>query len=111
MTGGFRTKAGMIDALTEDEIDMIGIARPFALYPDLPNRLLNGELEKVMMPPITTGMTKVDKNIPMLEIGWYGQQLARIGKGKNPKEKLSAWSTILHVLWSQGTHGFTKKRG
>lgn len=36
VTGGFRTRAGMEAALAEGACDLIGIARPAVLEPDLP---------------------------------------------------------------------------
>jgi hypothetical protein len=40
-TGGFRTKKGMLHAIQEDGIDLIGIGRAAAVDPFLPLRLLN----------------------------------------------------------------------
>ena len=39
VTGGFRTAAGMTDAITSGATDLIGIARPLALQPELPAAL------------------------------------------------------------------------
>ena len=36
LTGGFRSRDGMIDALRSGAVDVIGIARPLAQEPDLP---------------------------------------------------------------------------
>ncbi|RFU75053.1 nadh:flavin oxidoreductase nadh oxidase [Trichoderma arundinaceum] len=40
VTGGFRTRQGMENALREDACDIIGIARPAALNPTLPKNLI-----------------------------------------------------------------------
>ena len=45
VTGGFRTHAGMEAALASGACDLIGLARPMCLLPDLPAQLLNGEIE------------------------------------------------------------------
>ncbi|HEY8208082.1 MAG TPA: NADH:flavin oxidoreductase/NADH oxidase family protein, partial [Myxococcaceae bacterium] len=36
VTGGFRTAAGMADAVSSRAVDVVGLARPMALEPDLP---------------------------------------------------------------------------
>lgn len=44
VTGGFRTRNGMNDALKEEAADLIGIARPACLEPGLPRKLLDPTL-------------------------------------------------------------------
>ena len=43
VTGGFRTAVGMNAALDSGACDFVGIARPFAVEPDLGNRLVAGQ--------------------------------------------------------------------
>lgn len=46
VTGGFRSRAGMIAALESNACDLIGLARPAAAFPHLPkDLLLNEEVE------------------------------------------------------------------
>jgi 2,4-dienoyl-CoA reductase-like NADH-dependent reductase (Old Yellow Enzyme family) len=111
VTGGFRTVAAMNEAIESGAVDMIGIARPFTLMPDLPNKIFNEDYEPLQDKPIKTGVSFIDKNLPIIEMAWYGQQLSRMGQGKAPKQNLSPWSTLLHVLASQGALAFQKKRG
>lgn len=110
VTGGFRTVHGMNDAISSGAVDMVGIARPFALMTDLPNQMKNGEYEPVSLNRISTGIKWMDQNAPMLETSWYAHQLARIGKGLPPKENLSAWSTLLYFFMHQGITAFQKRR-
>lgn len=42
VTGGFRTRAAMEEALVSGAADVIGLARPLCVDPDLPARLLSG---------------------------------------------------------------------
>jgi 2,4-dienoyl-CoA reductase-like NADH-dependent reductase (Old Yellow Enzyme family) len=111
VTGGFRTVEAMNEAIESGAVDMIGIARPFTLLPDLPNKIFNGDYEPLQDKPIKTGVSFIDKNLPIIEMAWYGQQLSRMGQGKAPKQNLSPWSTLLHVLANQGALAFQKKRG
>ena len=43
VTGGFRTRNGMESALESGAADLIGIARPAAIYPDLPTKIILNE--------------------------------------------------------------------
>jgi len=45
VTGGFRTRNGMSDALASGACDVIGLARPLCVDPDAPKKLLRGEAE------------------------------------------------------------------
>lgn len=59
VTGGFRTRKGMEEALRSGACDLIGLGRPSVLNPSLPNNiLLNPEVKdedaKLYTRPITT---------------------------------------------------------
>lgn len=45
VTGGFRSKAGISKAI-EDGIDLIGVAKPLCIEPDLPKKLIEGKSVK-----------------------------------------------------------------
>ena len=97
LTGGFRTAAAMADALDSGAIDLIGIARPIALEPDLPRRLLSGEAEAAQAIDPSVGVRLLDN---MLQLGWYQRQMARMGEGLDPDPKLGNWGTIVRMLGS-----------
>lgn len=44
VTGGFRTRAGMDEAIASGAADVIGIGRPLCVEPDIPKQLLNGAI-------------------------------------------------------------------
>lgn len=50
VTGGFRTKDGMVNALNQG-IDIIGVARPFCVEPDFPNRFFAETANAVVKAP------------------------------------------------------------
>jgi len=110
VTGGFRSQSVMEEAVASGAIDMVGIARPFVLVPDLANKIFTGNYETVEAKPIRTGVKLIDKGASLLEIGWYEQQLARIGKSKLPKPKLNVWRSLLQNLLENGRSVFLKRR-
>ena len=47
LTGGFRSRDVMEQALQNDEVDIVGLARPFCTQTNLSNRLISGDLDNV----------------------------------------------------------------
>jgi len=93
LTGGFRTKTVMEDALQNNELDFVGLARPFAVNPDLPNQLMNGTIDKLDSEELSTGIKFID-GIAVLDVYWYADQMKRMSKGKEPDPNLSTWGTF-----------------
>jgi hypothetical protein len=79
LTGGFRTRQGMNDALDSGAVDVVGLARPITYEPDLPQRLLDGTAEKSLVTPKTLGHKNIDD---LLNSAWHQQQIARLGRGR-----------------------------
>jgi 2,4-dienoyl-CoA reductase-like NADH-dependent reductase (Old Yellow Enzyme family) len=110
VTGGFRTLAGMGDALLSDALDVIGLGRPLALEPDLPRRLLQG-LEAAQVTPkrIATGIPALDR-VALMEVVFYARQMRRMGHGKDPQPKESPLKAALASMASSGWKGLLGTR-
>lgn len=93
LTGGFRTVASMEKAIEEGKLEVIGMARPFTLYPDLPNRIFDDNLTRLVIPSPKTGIKMLDST-GFLDIKWHEIHIHRLGAGKNPNPKLSAYSVV-----------------
>jgi 2,4-dienoyl-CoA reductase-like NADH-dependent reductase (Old Yellow Enzyme family) len=89
LTGGFRTSERMANAVTSGAVDLIGLARPLAIEPDLPSRILKGLKARQIIRPIITGIKMIDRR-SIMEITWYTRQLCRMGNGNDPKPNDSA---------------------
>lgn len=97
VTGGFRTVAGMNDAVASGAVDVVGLARLLAIEPDAPKRLLAGLEPLHEVRPIRTGIAAVDR-MALLEVAWYARQLRRMGAGSDPKPNEPAlWSLVASV--------------
>ncbi len=95
VTGGFRTRVMMERALEEGACEIIGLARPLALEPDLPRRLLSdvGAASEAAV---------VHFAVPALrglaEMAWYWRQLVRMSEGREPYRSLSlGWSLFVRL--------------
>ena len=97
LTGGFRTASFMDEAIAQEKVDLIGLARPFALYPNLPKELFAAKRISTPISTPKTGIEILDKS-GFIEIKWYEMQIHRLGKGKEPDPNLSAYSVMLHNL-------------
>ncbi len=81
VTGGFRSAKGMNEALASGATDLIGLARPLAVEPDLPHKAINDATYQIALRELTTGFRKLD-NMVFLNVSWYEAQLSRLGRGK-----------------------------
>ncbi len=111
ITGGFRSESAMEDALNSGHLDFIGIARPLAIMPDLPNQIKNGTYQTITTERIKTGVKAVDSKLgAVLEMDWYMNQMALIGQGKQPNPKLSPWKVLAKTIIANGKAGLSTGR-
>lgn len=91
LTGGFRSGAAMSAALESGAVDVAGLARPLAVEPDLPRRLLVDPSAAARVVSLSTGSASVDGMVVGV---WYGRQLVRMGQGLEPAMKLSRVAAV-----------------
>lgn len=96
LTGGFRTSSVMRDAISSNQLDIIGIARPFAIFPNIANEIFEETRLNFETKINKTGVKAIDG---MMNIIWYELQIKRIGQGKTPNPNLSAWTVFLNYVW------------
>ena len=95
VTGGFRSRDGMQDALDIGACQVIGIARPLCGDPIAGKRLLSGEARSLPTyeKKLRVGPGWLGPNSPLSVIkmingwgaqGWYCLQLIRMGDGQEP---------------------------
>lgn len=92
LTGGFRTKAGMVEALEGGAVDVVGMARPIAAEPELPARLLAGQSDAAAPVKLATGIKSID---PVIQGAWYQVQMDRMGRGLEPNLKLGRFAAFI----------------
>lgn len=87
ITGGFRSFAFCNQALADNELDFIGMARPFITNIDDIPAFLDNKIDKLENLVIRTGIKLIDD---VAEGGYYARQLVRLANGKKLDLKIRA---------------------
>ncbi len=77
VTGGFRSVEVMNNALTENAIDLIGMARPFIIDPEFPFKLLQGLVDRA--PAVERDFPAAEALPNSAPLNWFTDQLALHG--------------------------------
>ncbi len=109
VTGGFRTVTGMAEAIRSGATDLVGMARPLAVFPDLPNDMLQGRRTSADIKPRNTGIKLVD-DMAMMELAWYAQQMERIAHGKPARPDRHPLLGLLQYVMTSASRGFKTQR-
>jgi 2,4-dienoyl-CoA reductase-like NADH-dependent reductase (Old Yellow Enzyme family) len=118
VTGGFRSRAAMAEAVNSGECDVIGLGRPTATMTDAADVILSGRAEALSTHQVRAGMRRVlGKFVDLksldglLEISWHADQLHRVGAGLTPDLNRGRIATAVAMLRRNGTASFGRKRG
>jgi 2,4-dienoyl-CoA reductase-like NADH-dependent reductase (Old Yellow Enzyme family) len=100
VTGGFRTRQGMEDAINSGACDVCGLARPLCVDPDFPKKLMRGEVdrmpsyEKTMR--IGPGLFGPNSKIDLFKVlngfgimAFFYENIFRLAAGKNTKTEMN----------------------
>ena len=95
LTGGFRSRAAMDETLGAGAIDVVGMARPLAVEPELARALIEGTSAAAVEVELSTGWKLIDSVI----VGsWYQRQIQRVGEGLEPELELSRVRAVLGMV-------------
>lgn len=109
VTGGFRTRAGMEDALASGACQVIGVGRPLCGDPLSVRRLMTGEIEalpayeKVLR--VGPGLFGPHSSLTLFKVingagaqGWYCLQLLRMGDGLEPDLRMGVVKALTSYM-------------
>jgi len=118
VTGGFRTRAAMEDALRVGDCDLVGIARPAVTTTDAAASILQGRTSTLVTHEIEAGMRSVLGRLTdlkaldgLLNLSWNTDQLHRLARGLEPDLGRGALVTALAMLCRNGRVSLRPKRG
>ena len=109
VTGGFRSTKGMNEALQTQAMDFVGVARPLAIDPALPNNAIANSDYSIDLPTLTTGIKAVDF-VAAHNIYWYEHQIARMGANKKPDPAMGAWKSFGKTMLANGKYMLKQRR-
>ncbi len=108
VTGGFRTRAGMEEAVSSGACDVVGVARPLCVDPDLPKKLMRGEAE--MAPSyekllrLGPGVFGPNSNLELMKalngfsvMAFFYENIYRLADGRTPREKMALLPAFLKL--------------
>lgn len=115
VTGGFRTRDAMLEAVADGVCDVVGIGRPAALSPRAARSMVDGTAatlptRDLRLPlPRRVAMTPTARSLEgALDLQWHTDQLHRMGDGHEPDPRRSIASTLVTTL---RRNGFDALRG
>ncbi|MGV9676546.1 nitroreductase family deazaflavin-dependent oxidoreductase [Nocardia sp. NPDC003482] len=115
VTGGFRTRSAMAEAVESDACDVIGLGRPSAVFTSAASDLLSGGVDALRPPAITLGLRGNSRGLKALDgavdLQWHTDQLHRLGAGLDPDPGRSPWRTAVSMVRRNGFDSVRPKRG
>ena len=105
ITGGFRSRQVMEEAVRSGEVDLIGLARPLCTQPDCSNKLLGGMLDQLdtYEHNLVLGRGFWGNNSPLNlikainafgQVGFYYWQIICLSRGEQPHVELGTFSAF-----------------
>lgn len=110
VTGGFRSRRGMNEAILSNACDMVGIGRPICLQFNLPEILLDENIsdENARALSYTIRGTAIFNLLPINGVGagigtiWHNWQMHRVAiENREPDPTLTVYTQILRILYHQ----------
>lgn len=118
VTGGFRSRAAMVEAVASGACDVVGLGRPAAANPDAAAHILTGRMERLdvgrtafNLPRRVSASPRVKTFQSFVELQWYGDQMHRMAANKEPDPNYSKWRAALSAVTHHGLAAFRRRRG
>lgn len=121
VTGGFRSAAGMADAISSGACDICGIARPLCVDPAVPAKLMSGELEKApsweKMLRIGPGIFGPNSKVDLIKalngfsvMAFFYENIYRLADGLNAKTKMALLPAFIKLQINEAKAAKALKR-
>ena len=108
VTGGFRRRDAMEQAIAGGGADLVGLGRPMCVMTDAPNRLLQGanelpryEASLSMFPPWLAFLNRIKTLRTMATFGvqyWFYAQLDELGNKGQPQPSMSVFAATRLIM-------------
>ena len=106
VTGGFRARSIMEDALSTGALDVVGMARPFTNNPSVAQDLLDGRTDRAEDPPVMPGLGRLGgTSEAMMSVA----QMGLLAKGKSPTLRFGGLGAVFASLVQETADLFKPK--
>jgi len=115
VTGGFRTRQGMQQALNSGEMDVVGLARPLCVDPTYCNQLLDGSIETLLSPDKDCNLDPAQWGNPTADMlrnmevqagtAYYFNQVARLSQGLDAELEIDWNEQLTRIAEYDGALG------
>ena len=116
VTGGFRDRRLMEDAVGNGEIDFVGLARPLCVDPETPRKLLAGAIDSAPRAEdqLTLGLKSNNALLKSVNsvgaVGWFYQQIAAIANQAPRKLQMGLLSAFFRHQYQDMKKNIARKR-
>ncbi|MBC6450581.1 NADH:flavin oxidoreductase/NADH oxidase family protein [Actinokineospora xionganensis] len=118
VTGGFRSRTAMANAVADGACDLIGLGRPTCTTPDAARAILESRQPRLDVHAVRFGLRGPLGKVAdlkaldgALDLQWHTDQLHRLGAGQDPDLDRPWWKTAASMLKRNGLDAFRSKRG
>jgi hypothetical protein len=108
VTGGFRRREVMEQAIDSGSADLVGLGRPMCVMTDAPARLMHGEqelpryeAELSLLPPWLTFLNRITLIRTMASFGvqyWFYAQIDALGRKGRAEPSMSVFRATINTL-------------
>lgn len=106
VTGGFRERAAMENALQSGALDIVGMARPFTDNPNVARDLMEARITRAPDPPTLPGLARLGgASQAMMSVA----QMGLLAQGKDPTLRFGGLGAVLGALVEE-TRGLFRGR-
>ena len=118
VTGGFRSREGMEDALAAGDCDVVGIARPTVTTTNAAEAILTRRTDTLTTHEIQVGMRGLVGRLAdlktldgVLNLSWNADQMHRLARGLEPDLNRGTLATALAMVRRNGRVSLKPRRG
>ncbi|MEM1183051.1 MAG: NADH:flavin oxidoreductase/NADH oxidase family protein [Acidobacteriota bacterium] len=121
VTGGFRSRLAMEGALAAAELEVVGLARPLCVTPELPGQLIAGAVEGAERweRSLRLGPGPLGPSSPLASlrgfnnqgaVAWFYRQILALADGRPTPVRLSARGALARHLRDEARHAAARRR-
>jgi 2,4-dienoyl-CoA reductase-like NADH-dependent reductase (Old Yellow Enzyme family) len=112
LTGGFRTRAGVDQALGSGVAAMVGVGRPLAVRPQLAGEFVRGETAVLERPAPRIGGPGIAKRLSgaAANSGWHRLQMKQTAEDSPPNLKPGAWMAATDYIAADAVLAIAARR-